>query len=114
MYIVNNITANSKQAQNVLLPDGTSITVRFEYKPLQSGWFFTEITYGNFTLHGLRMCTAPNILRQFRNMIPFGIMVATQNNAEPTQQMDFFSGFAQMYVLTKDEIAQMETFLTNG
>jgi hypothetical protein len=112
MYDVNQISSDAKQSQSLYLPDGTAILVSFEYIPLQLGWFM-NITYGNFILNGMRVTTSPNLLHQYRNIIPFGLCVTMVGNAEPTNQQDFASGNAKMYILTSAECTQYEAYL-NG
>lgn len=114
MFIVDSITSDAKQKQNLVLPSGATFTVEMEYKPLQQGWFFTSISYGDFTLTNLRICTSPNLLHQYKNKLPFGIAVTSLQNGEPTQQQDFFVGNSVMYVLTEEEVAEYANYLTNG
>jgi hypothetical protein len=112
MYDVNQISSDPKQSQILYLPDGTAISVSFEYMPQQYGWFL-NLVYGNFVLNGVRITTSPNMLHQYRNLIPFGLCVSMVNNLEPTNQQDFSSGNAQMFILSSDEVTQYEVYL-NG
>lgn len=114
MFIVDSITSDAKQKQSLVLPNGTTFEIEMEYKPLQRGWFFTSLTYGDFVLTGMRICTSPNLLHQYKNKLPFGIAVTSLANGEPTQQEDFFSGNSVMYILTEDEAQEFANFLTNG
>ena len=86
MYIIKNVTADANQSQRVLLEDGSYFDFELQFKPMQYGWFITDLTYvnTNFELQGFRVCTSPNILYQFKNQIPFGIAVALPpDNQEP-------------------------------
>lgn len=68
---------------------------------------------GDFILQGVRISVSPNILHQWRNQIPFGIG-CTCSGREPTQQNDFASGAANLYLLTQQEVNQYAEFLSGG
>ena len=114
MQTLDNITADSKQKHVIITPDGGAITIQIEYKPQQNGWFFTSIEYGDFTLKGIRICTSPNLLHQYINQIPFGFMVTSKENFEPTQQEDFFQKNSVMYLLSEEECQNYLDYLNNG
>ena len=113
MLLVSSITDSPNQTMNWVLPDGSSIAVTLVYKPLQYGWFIKEMDYGTFTIQGVRICTSPNILHQFKNQLPFGISCVVTDNEEPTQQGDFLSGRAKIYILTASEVATYTEFLSD-
>lgn len=114
MLLVPQVTDDPLQKQTLVLPDGSQIVLTLQYITSQIGWFIQSITYKNFTLQGLRITNSPNILRQFKNQIPFGLACYTANNREPTQQQDFLSGNSNLYVLTHAEVTQWEEFLANS
>lgn len=115
MFIVQQITSDPLQRQTLILPDGTSLTLTMYFRPMQTGWFINEITYGSFSLTGLRITVSPNMLRQFKNQIPFGLACyGNKTNREPTQQQDFSSGAFSLYLLSKQEVQQYEDFLELG
>lgn len=105
MLLIEQLTSDSKQKQVLLLDDGTTISLTIEYKPLQFGWFITELSRLDFVIQGMRICTSPNLLQQFCNQIPFGLACYTSGNAEPTLQEDFApGGRSQLYILTEAEV----------
>lgn len=114
MYVVDSITANAKQKQNISIADGTSITIQLEYKPQQLGWFISKLEHQGFELSNIRICTSPNLLHQFKNKIPFGIAVVSKNNFEPTQQEDFSLKNSVMYILTEAEADSYLSVLQSG
>lgn len=113
MFKINNITNRPSQNQVLVLPDGTQITFQIYYSSTQQGWFITNLVYAtkNFTSQGIRITTSPNILRQFKNQIPFGLTCVTSNGQEATQIQDFQSGFATLYILSEDDVQTYERFL---
>ncbi len=112
MYQVQNISNSPKQKLNFFLPDGTQILISLYFIQMQYGWFIPTLTYNTFTLTGLRITNSPNMLYQFRNQIPFGLACATEGNREPTQQDDFASGAAKLYVLTPLEVQAYVEYLS--
>lgn len=112
MYQVQQLTDDFKQRFTVTLLDGNVITFQLEYKPLQRGWFITLLNYGDFNLYNTRLVTSPNMLNQFRNVIPFGLKCEVQQNDEPTLQQDLLSERVKLYVLTPAEVAAFGDFLS--
>jgi hypothetical protein len=68
-----------------------------------NGWFFNNITYGSWQINGLQVVNNPNLLRQWQNIIPFGIMCSSPNNRDPQLQTDFTSGNNQVFLLSQEE-----------
>lgn len=96
----------------LVLPDGSSISLTIYFVPMQFGWFITELSYGDFVLNGLRITTQPNMLYQFRNVIPFGLACFSPSGREPSLQEDFASGASVLYILTAEEVQQYADFLS--
>jgi hypothetical protein len=113
MNKINGITQAPFQNNVFSLSDGTSVSMTLKFVPLQYGWFIYELIYQNFILRGFRIFTSPNMLQQYMNQIPFGIACYTQDNFEPKLQKDFSSGYAELYVVTKDELALYEGSFTS-
>lgn len=114
MYLVQQITDDALQKQTLILPDGTSLALTIYFRPAQIGWFIQILTYQAFILQGTRITVSPNMLHQYRNQIPFGLACYSTDNREPTQQEDFSSGAAKLYILSADEVARYTELLTNG
>ena len=77
-----------------------------------------NLTYTNanitFTLNGLRITNSPNMLNQWKNILPFGLACFSTANREPSLQQDFASGNSVLYVLTQAEVTQYSEFLALG
>ena len=108
MKIIDGISDSAYQQQRVNLSDGSSFVLTIRYIPQQAGWFIESLTYNTFTLNGFRISTSPNMLHQYRNVIPFGLACITPDNFEPTQQKDFLSGYAKFCLLSEDEVTDLE------
>ena len=112
MIQVNTLTDDVYQSQTINYNNG-SIAFTLKYFPNQLSWFIEQLTYGSFIVQGLRVSTNLNVLRQFKNLIPFGLMCLTSDNNDPTQQQDFSSGYASLYVLDQADVAAVEAAI-NG
>lgn len=112
MFIVQQVTSDPLQRRTLILLDGTSLQMTMYFVPLQLGWFITSLVYGTFTLTGLRITVNPNMLRQFKNQIPFGLACyGNKVTREPTQQQDFSSKAFSLYILSAAEVLAYEEFL---
>lgn len=114
MLLINQITSDPLQQQNLVLSDGTQVLIQLYFRPLQFGWFINVLSYGDFKLQGLRITNSPNMLYQWRNKLPFGLACFTTNLREPSQQDDFSSGASKLYLLTEAEVNEYTEFLTHG
>lgn len=114
MYLIPQITADPLQQSAQILPDGSTLFLTLYFVPLQKGWFIQSLEWNNFILRNYRITVNPNMLNQWRNLINFGLGCFTQNQQEPTQQQDFSSGFAQLYILSSSEVIQYVELLANG
>lgn len=104
MLLVTELTNDAKQQHSFILPSGLNVDVYFEYKPLQVGWFMSISYLTTFTARNIRIVTSPNILHQFKNIIPFGMACFVDANAEPLLQDDFLSGRARFFILDADDV----------
>lgn len=114
MNLITRITSDSYQQQTLVLDDGTSFVITMYFRPLQNGWFITNITYGDFVLTEVRICNSPNILFQWQNKLPFGLGCFSTNNREPQFQDDFFSGASQLYILNESEVEEYAAYIRGG
>ena len=78
---------------------------------MQYAWFIEELSYGDFIVQGMRISNNLNILRQFKNQIPFGLACVSVNEREPMLQEDFNSGNSKLYILTSEEVEAYEDYL---
>jgi hypothetical protein len=114
MYDIQQITSFAKQSQTLKFPDGTTIAIELEYKPLQYGWFITNLTYGDFALSNIRIVISPNFLYQWKNKIPYGIGCSSTDGFEPVNQEDFNSGRCRLYVLEAADVAALQEYISGN
>lgn len=112
MQHINSITSQPKQRMSLVLENNETVDFYLYYLPRQFGWFY-NFTYKDFTVNCSRATLSPNALRQFKNIIPFGIAFTSNSFIEPFDIDDFSSGRVNMYVLNSDDVKQIENEIFN-
>ena len=112
MKQITEISQDSKQIFDIFTEDNQNFELRLEYSDQQQGWFY-GITFGEFILNGARLVTGTNILRSYKNIIPFGLSVLTDDLSEPIFIDDFTTERVNIFLLTELEVEQVETDFYN-
>lgn len=107
MYQITQLDDQPKQEIKMILDNTQSVTLTFEYKPNQLGWFF-GVQYDDINYQNIRLTTIYNILRAYKNYLPFGLRCDTLDGEEPINQEDFVTGYATVYLLTKSDVEAIE------
>jgi hypothetical protein len=114
MNQIQNITDDPFQSQTIILPDGSSLYMELSFRQNQISWFFNTLKWNTtpgFEVHGLRVTCNPNILRQWKNKLNFGMACFSADNREPNQKEDFATGASGLYILTAAEVLAYEDYL---
>lgn len=107
MQLITQLTDNPTQTMKLVLDTKELVQFDLRFMPTQRSWY-CNIIYKEIELYGLKVALFPNILRHFKNMLPFGIMFKANDHVEPFKLDDFTTGRVQMYVLNQDEVEQIE------
>ena len=107
MKQIDSLTNAPRQNWQIVLDDGSLVDFTMWYCDNQKGWFYS-FAYGTFVVSSRRMVTSPNMLRQFREIIPFGLAIYTTDEQEPVTVEDFVNGRAYFYVLNASDVAAVE------
>jgi hypothetical protein len=111
MRLIDALTSDANQSATLVLDDGTKVGFSIAYKETQQGWFYS-ITYGTvFNIKNRRLVNCPNVLRAFREVLPFGLACMITDGLEPVYIDDFVTGRAKLYLLSQDDIATAETVI---
>lgn len=86
---------------------GIQISVFLRFMPRIQVWNM-DISYGSFQANGIPVVCSPNILRQWRNILPFGLACTDIYQLDPYQLNDFAIGNASLYLLDSADIAAVE------
>ena len=113
MQQITSITDAPNQQMTISLQDGTKLSMSFGYSKENYGWYFTNLNWNNgvWVECGRRIVNSGNMLRQYKNILTFGLACFTAGNREPTQIEDFSSGASSLYVLTPAEVLAFESYL---
>ena len=109
MQILDTISNEARQKHTILLAEDSSrIVLELTYKPNILGWFM-DVTYenANFTAKGLRVVTGSNLLNQWRNILPFGILCQCKDAQDPLLLEDFLVKRARLSILSKEEVQEL-------
>ena len=112
MKQITEITSEPKQRFDIVTEENEEFEFKLEYSDQQQGWFWS-LTYNNLIINGARLVTAPNILRRYKNMLPFGLSIQTEDLSEPILIDDFETERVKVFLLTESEVEEIEqtTFL---
>jgi hypothetical protein len=113
MKQITEISDDAKQRFDIVTEDNQSFELQIEYSDQQGGWFYS-ITFGDFSMNGVRLVTGANILRPYKNLLPFGISIVTDDLSEPIFIDDFSTDRVKFYLLTEEEVDQVESDFYNN
>ena len=105
------ITVLSNDAYELVfmtLTDGSSLQLEFVYRPRIQRWHL-NVVHPFLTLNGYNLCVSPNILRPWKNTIPFGIAVTSTDGQDPVDINDLINGRVSIFILQPNEIAMIES-----
>ena len=89
------------------IDDGSDINCKLRYLPSQFCWMI-DVSSGDFAVNGVIVTISPNILSQWSNVINFGIAFTSIDGFESFYIADFKSERTKMYLLSADEVQQVE------
>lgn len=110
---ITNLTNFADQNTILQLIDGSTATMELIYQGAAERWV-TNITYGSQVFNGINVCCYPNILRQWRNVLPFGLTFATADQTDPFDINDFSSGRVAVFLLDQADVNLVESTIFGG
>lgn len=113
MFRIQNITSYPYQGKSLVLPDGTRVEIDIQFFPLRKCWVIKRLSYQDFLLHSYKIVNGTNILRQFKNILPFGLACYDPSGRDPQFLEDFTEqGSHRLFILTQDEVQRYEDRLS--
>lgn len=113
MMTVSGITSNPIQTLRIPVGNGSRATMKLVYRATNQMWFmdlsYTKSNGATFTLNGIRLCNSLNLLRQYKNRVPFGVLISCPDETEPFLINDFSTGRCSINILTQEEVDQIDT-----
>ena len=108
MLYVNKITNDPQQQLSLIGIPSLTIQMDLRYMPRIQKWIM-DLAFGTTEINGVMIVTSPNLLRQFKNNIPFGISCITTNGLDPYRVNDFATQSANLYLLNAADVAEIES-----
>lgn len=97
------LTAIPKQSVKMQVENGGIVEISFTYRENQRAWFF-DIEYNDFVCKTTQLTNCPNIIRQFQNILPFGIGCYVNDGGEPWFLNDFETERVKVFLLNEEEV----------
>lgn len=114
MEVITNLTEYPNQLHTLVLENNKSADIRLFYCGRMQSWFI-DLTFEDIQINGLKIVLSPNLLRQFRKLIPFGLAIYTNTDfVEPFEIEAFSSGRVKISILNSDEVNEIETEIYNA
>lgn len=107
MLYINNITNDASQIMTLTGIPGVQITMTLKYLPRVQQWIM-GVDDGNISIQGMAVVCGLNLLRQFRNNIPYGICCIRADGLDPYQLNDFADKAANLYLLNAADVLAVE------
>lgn len=108
MRLINALTADAKQKYTLIGENKERIGFYLYYMPSQQTWFF-DIDDGAFIAKGLQLGLGYNILRNYKNLLTYGLMVTSSDGLDPFYINDFVSGRITIFLLNNEEKELIES-----
>jgi hypothetical protein len=107
MNKIDNITADPNQTTKLVLADGSIVVLSLVYFPSIQRWM-ASIIYGTFQVNNINVSVNPNFMREWRNIIPFGLACFTTDGIDPVYLEDFQDEKASLYLLDEADVLDIE------
>ena len=111
MYRVTGLTDDNFQKATLIVGENETCDFKLYFCATQYSWYF-DWKYKDITSKGNKVILSPNILRYFRNRLPFGLAFLSDDNIPPFKVDDFVSRVS-LYILDSDDIEQLEDYVFN-
>lgn len=107
MRLIDRLTSAAHQQSILTGNPGQRITLTVRFLASQQLWV-ADIEWNDFSVYGIGLVNALNLLRAYQNVVPFGLMCSTTDGQDPYTLDAFSSGYAKLYLLNADEVNSVE------
>lgn len=107
MLYINKLSSAAYQRSFLTGNPGQRVILTVRYLPSQQMWAM-DVETDAFQLYGALITNGPNMLRNYRNLIPFGLLCTTDDGQDPYGLEDFETRYARLFLLNRDEVQQVE------
>jgi len=116
MKQITEITNEYKQKLQPVLETGEEFTLQLKYSSQQNCWF-ANILYSNFEIKNVKLVLSSNLLYQWKNILPFGLMIVSTDTTPKSSDPFLLSDLTErvnIFILNKEEISEIENIVNNG
>jgi hypothetical protein len=106
MKQITEISQDPLQVLEIVTEENKTFEFTLQYREQQGGWFFS-LNYEDVIINNSRLTNSPNILNQYKNILPFGLLVFTIDFSEPFLIDDFSSERVKLYLLNEEEVQEV-------
>jgi hypothetical protein len=107
MLYINKITNDPSQRMTLTGIPGYQIEMTLRFLPRTKRWVM-GVSFGDVSIQGVAVVCSLNLLRQFKNNIPFGISCIRADGLDPYALDDFSGKLANLYLLNAADVAEIE------
>lgn len=112
MKRLDGIRATGRQKLATTAYNGDIVSMTLYFQAATQEWKI-DVEWESFVLKGERVFSSPNIMCQYEKIIPFGLAIITEGSGEPFLVNDFSSGRVNLYLLSPDEVQEVQNFYTS-
>jgi len=111
MVQIDNLTDAADQVTTLQMPDGSIGTLELNFRGSTSRWSynFTHPQFPNGADNGQMLCIHPNILRNFKNILSFGMSCVSVDGNDPVSIEAFASGQTSLFILDEVDVDAVES-----
>jgi hypothetical protein len=109
--IITALTDDPKQIFYAVIAGYDVAKITLEWKPNQYGWFMSLI-WGTFSVNNIRLCNYPNVLYQWKKVLPFGVAITGVNGQDPLV-FNAWTTNNKFYLIDATDISEQEAIF-NG
>ncbi len=113
MTAIDNLTDQSDQLTQVILPDGSVLQIELLFMAAIERWIL-NVSHPLLVTQGITLADFPNLLRSWRNLVPFGVACQTVSGQDPVNVEDFVNGNAALYALDAADVQAVEQTVFGG
>lgn len=107
MIYINKITIDPVQRLILTGIPQIQITMDIRFMPRVQRWIM-NLAYGDTVINGIAIVSSLNLLRQFKDNIPFGMTCIMADGLDPYKVDVFATKTANLYLLDSTDVATIE------
>lgn len=114
MNKISGLSNDGAQTISIVLSDGSRANLSIFFRPQQDGWFFNVSWPGAtarpvpFACNGRRLVASQNLLRQYADVLKWGLACFTTDGLDPSGQNSFAEAAATLVLLEGADLAAVE------